>query len=194
MDCNEFLARYSEYDDSRVAAGEAERFRAHLERCAGCARYDRVLRKGRMVARQLRVDSSDDFVLRLDRRLWRDAQRVRSSGLRVPARITAALAALTVLLAASAAVGILEIGPGARDLAAGEGDADADGVPVVVAPPAAPIRTRLAVLPVLDAAEPRGWSVERVAPAPITAYSPLVVGPPAYRRVAGPSNPAHTFD
>ena len=66
MDCHEFLARYSDYDDSRIPPSEAARFHAHLAECPSCARYDRVLRKGRMVARQLRVEPSTDFVRRLD--------------------------------------------------------------------------------------------------------------------------------
>ena len=77
MDCTEFLNRYSEYDDSLVPPSEADRFRSHMASCDACTRYDRVLRKGRMLARQAPgVEPSDDFVPRLHARLWSEAGRV----------------------------------------------------------------------------------------------------------------------
>jgi hypothetical protein len=191
MDCNEFLARYSEYDDSRIAPTEAARFRAHMQECPSCARYDRVLRKGRMVARQMGVDSSEDFLLRLDQRLWVEAHRARASGLRRPAQIAAALAAVTVLMATSAGVGILGVRPAESDPITGGVE---EVVPVVLVPEGAPVRVRAVLLPPIDHPEPRAWPAKRVDPAPSTAYSPLVVGPPAYRQAAGPSNPVYTLD
>lgn len=189
MDCQEFLARYSDYDDSRLPPGEASRFEGHLSTCASCARYDRVLRKGRMVARQLRVEPTSDFMLRLDQRLWRESHG-RTPPQR-PGQAAGALAAVTVLLVAAAAVGLLgsrAAEPGspewraartASDRAAGSGP----GTAVLTS----------AQLPPLGSAALRPWS-ERVAPTAGEPYSPLVVGPPAYRRAAGPSNPAHTLD
>ena len=77
MDCTEFLNRYSEYDDSLVPPAEADRFRSHMASCDSCTRYDRVLRKGRMLARQAPgVEPSDDFVPRLHARLWSEGPRV----------------------------------------------------------------------------------------------------------------------
>jgi hypothetical protein len=204
MDCNEFITRYSDYDDSHVPSSEHGQFRAHLESCAACARYDRVLRKGRMAARQLRVEPSDDFVLRLDQRLWRESHRSRSR-LRRPARVAAALAALTVLLAVTAAVGILGGDPVRRVPTVAGAAGGSLALEAVPAPPAG-VRvaadrdrageagTRVRTLPpALAEGAPRAWSAERVAPAASRSYSPLVVGPPAYR-AAAPSIPVHTLD
>ena len=222
MDCQEFLTRYSEYDDSQVTSSEEARFQAHLESCASCARYDRVLRKGRMVARQLRVDSAPDFLTRLDQRLWRESHRARRSGLRRPAQVAAALAALTVLLAASAAIGLLGVGTspdgsasllrsavrgvapaavldsspaGVRDSRSvrvrGSGSAQPVGS---VRPGAAGRPARVAALPVMSTGSSRDWATPRVAPPSGVTYSPLVLGPPAYRRTPGPAIPVHTLD
>lgn len=98
MDCTEFLERYSEYDDSLVAADEAGRFRAHMAVCEGCERYDRVLRKGRMLARQLPgPEPSTDFVPQLHMRLWSERVREARSTPRVPLAV-AALPAVTIVM------------------------------------------------------------------------------------------------
>ncbi|MFW6206115.1 MAG: zf-HC2 domain-containing protein, partial [Gemmatimonadota bacterium] len=94
MNCREFLRRYSEYDDSLIPAFEADRFRAHMAECPSCARYDRVLRKGRMLARQLpRLEPDPDFLPRLRLRLLQQPRRRP-----IRARLAAGLAAATVLI------------------------------------------------------------------------------------------------
>lgn len=111
MDCTEFLDRYSEYDDSLVAADDAERFRAHMTACEGCARYDRVLRKGRMLARQLpRPEPSRDFVPQLHMRLWSERTDAARQTSRIPLAV-AALPAVTIVVALAA---LLAVAPGSE--------------------------------------------------------------------------------
>ncbi|MBI4408765.1 MAG: zf-HC2 domain-containing protein [Gemmatimonadetes bacterium] len=72
MNCQEFLARYSEYLDERLDAGEAARWRAHLEGCRSCARYDHVARRGLALVRELPIpEASPDLALRLQQSLFR---------------------------------------------------------------------------------------------------------------------------
>lgn len=184
MDCREFLLRYSDYDDSLIPAAEAERFSAHLSECASCARYDRVLRKGRMLARQLsRPEPSPDFIPRLQLRLL----QVRSGrGRWKGAGLAAGLAAVTVLMVATAAV----------QLMGSAGDAsDAPGAGAVTVQPVGPTgagsgrpafvpAAGLAMLSQLSStrpATPRAWVTRTVATADTASYSPLVTGPPVFR-------------
>ena len=184
MDCSEFLQRYSEYDDSLIPPGEADRFRSHMEACPSCARYDRVLRKGRMLARQLpRLEPSPDFGPRLRRRLLRQPSRGAARG----SRLAAGLAAATVLMVAAAAVRLLgpvtapvAVGPEAPEPGAvafvGEADAPFGPASGAVRSPV----VRLVALPALDGRAPREWAVREVAPVDAVTYSPLETGPPAY--------------
>ena len=84
MTCQEFLARYSEYLDELLDPMEAARVHHHLSRCASCARYDRVMRQGLELVRELPlVEPSPDFEPRLQHRLFhvRDEQAdERASG------------------------------------------------------------------------------------------------------------------
>lgn len=192
MDCPEFLSRYSEYDDSLVSPAESERFRSHMGVCESCTRYDRVLRKGRMMARQLPgVEPSDDFVPRLRTRLWQESHG-GSALMAGPGRVVAALPAVTVLLAAMAALALM-----------------GQGVPRALA--TVPVGVRLALVPQGGEApardqdrsparatgavygadwavqlsrtgslEAREWGVERVDRDGPASYSPLITGLPAY--------------
>jgi hypothetical protein len=198
MDCPEFLTRYSDYDDSLLSAPELERFRAHLSRCASCARYDRVLRKGRMLARQRSsVDSMDHFMPRLQRRLWQDRTRRRRSAGPVLGGAATALAAVTVVLTALWGVSLLD--------RAVEAEMIADTPIPLVEPPslaldhAVVVEAGWHVLPVVDRSPPRDWAAYRVDPRASVAYSPLVTGPPAYRvpgafTANNTVSTRHTFD
>lgn len=183
MDCIEFLDGYSDYDDSLVTRAEAESFRRHMEECAACARYDRVLRKGRMLARQVEAPAPEgDFVPRLEERLWMEA------GPRSSVAPAVAGGFLTLALAAVLGVWVFQIdGPGAP--------VAADDVHVHDDTPF----DRALVLPATAYAEPSDWSAPRVDRRVAPSYSPLVTGPPAYRadRRASPSTsppPRHTLD
>jgi hypothetical protein len=174
MDCREFLHRYSEYDDSLVPADEVAGFRDHMAECRACARYDRVLRKGRMLARQLPgPEPSPDFIPRLRRRLLWTPERDR--GFR-GARLAAGLAAATVLLVATSAVRLMESDQPAPEAGmARMADIEARDPKLMPARAAAP------VLPAGITGPDRAWAAVEVATADTSSYSPLVTGPPAYR-------------
>lgn len=155
MTCSEFLHRYSDYDDSLLTPGEEARFRAHLRECRECARYDRVLRKGRMLARQVAAEPSRDFMPRLHRRILTAPS---------PAPVPGPLAAggfLTLALVAVMGAWLMDAGP----------------APVVGAE--RPLRTMS--LPPTAQVGPADWTMGGVARAAPSSYSPLEIGPPAYR-------------
>ena len=71
MNCREFLTRHSEYADGVIEAAAAERMSAHAQGCGSCARYDRVVRRGAALFRELPgVQLSHDFEARLRHRLY----------------------------------------------------------------------------------------------------------------------------
>lgn len=175
MDCNEFLDRYSEYDDSLVPPAELDRFRAHMSACPDCTRYDRVLRKGRMLARQLpSVEPSGAFVPRLHLRLWQGGDRYPGTGAR-SSRMAAALPVMTMLMVLGAAAALL----------AGVGDRGTASVRAADAAIPAAASGRVVALPAAllasGPADARAWEVGRVDRAASSSYSPLTMGLPAYR-------------
>ena len=71
MECDEFLEGYSSYRDGRLEDEGRRRFERHLEGCSSCARYDRVIRRGTEIFRNLpRARPSTDFLPRLRHRLY----------------------------------------------------------------------------------------------------------------------------
>ncbi len=190
MDCREFLLRYSDYDDSQISPDDAARFRAHMAECASCARYDRVLRKGRMLARQLPIPEPDpEFIPRLWLRLrLRQGAGYRSRrSLTTAARLAMGLAAATIVMVASAAVLLDGVGPtsGAGGSVASEGGASVIGARATLR------RARVVTLPP-QRTEPRAWPAVKVAPSPTASYSPLETGPPVYRVASSTSTPTTT--
>ena len=182
MDCTEFLSRYSDYDDSLVPGEEAAVFRSHMERCPACARYDRVLRKGRMLMRQSRgVEPSENFVRGLHLRLWREA-RLDMERARRASRLASGLAAVTVVAVVAAALGLLAPSRGAGGSAAEIAVAAAPAAERAPAGMRAPRAAEgLPALPAAGPSEPRPWAAQRVDRRIASSYSPLVTGPPAYR-------------
>lgn len=210
MNCTEFLHRYSDYDDSLLDETELESFRAHLTACVSCARYDRVLRKGRMLARQhAQVTPGEDFIPRLQDRLWQHRiERRRRFATSVPGGAAAALAAVTVVLSSLGVVALMEETGASRasagattTAAAGAGDGagavgDAAEAAVWVAEPGS---RGWGPVPVVEAPAPRDWGARRVDQRVPVAYSPLVTGPPAYRvqhafQASATMSPGRTLD
>lgn len=154
MNCRDFLNRHSDYVDARVAAAEAALIRSHAEACPSCARYDRVVRQGARLARELlpRIEVSEDFAPRVRHRLLHvrdDEAAARRAG-------SASLyAAATVVLIAAATAAALTIPAGSVSVV--------DAAPVWVAGPPAhtPVRG-----PALAAAHGPGLPLERLEDAP----------------------------
>lgn len=66
IDCDTFLARYSELRDGDLSWAEREEMEAHAEDCPQCAHYHRVVQRGTEVFRALpELTVSDDFAERL---------------------------------------------------------------------------------------------------------------------------------
>lgn len=73
MDCQTFLAGYSDLRDGDVSGDEREALRAHAEACPTCARYDRVVGQGVLLYRALpELEVSSDFGDRLRHRLYHE--------------------------------------------------------------------------------------------------------------------------
>jgi hypothetical protein len=177
MDCIEFLARYSDYDDSLLTRAELERFHAHLSGCASCSRYDRVLRKGRMLARQRSpLQGGDEFMPRLHRRLWQERTQRRRPAPPAMGGVATALAGVTVVLTALWVVTFLDQ-DGAVDAAFPLAGAMVEEAALA----ASSYSVGWGTLPVVDPPPAREWAAQRVDPRAPVAYSPLVTGPPTYR-------------
>lgn len=71
MDCDEFLEGYSSYLDERIAPEERQEFVDHMDGCSSCARYDRVMRRGLELVRDLpEAEPAPDFLPRLRHRIY----------------------------------------------------------------------------------------------------------------------------
>lgn len=106
MDCGTFLDGYSDFRDGLLTLPDRVAFEAHLRECASCARYDRVVDGGAKVLRGLpELEVSDDFMERLQHRLWHEqddmaaarARRARRSSRRVAAAGVAAVASIAAV-------------------------------------------------------------------------------------------------
>ncbi|HEX2204382.1 MAG TPA: zf-HC2 domain-containing protein [Longimicrobium sp.] len=80
MDCQTFLDGYTAFRDDDLSWDERVEFEVHLDECERCARYDRVVRRGTDVLRDLpEVEVSDDFGARLQHRIFHlDDERARA--------------------------------------------------------------------------------------------------------------------
>lgn len=80
MQCTAFLQGYTDFRDGRLAPDREAEFRAHIEACSACERYDRVLRSGIELLSELpEPELSDDFMPRLRHRLYNVDQGVLDS-------------------------------------------------------------------------------------------------------------------
>lgn len=174
--CDEFLARHSEYMDGRLPAVLAQRLGSHAAACPSCARYDRVVRRGVALVRELPdMAPSDEFELRLQHRLFhlRDAESLGGS------RAAGAAAALAI----AAAIALLAWSPllvtraGTRSATAA---ATASVEPIIER--RVPLFDQAAWYPVAPVTAPAHQSSAFLATFP-GPYSPLVVTPPVYRPV-----------
>jgi hypothetical protein len=98
--CDEVLAMHSDYLDGLLAAHEAARVQWHLSSCSSCARYDRVVRRGGELLRELpKVMPSDDFAERLQHRIFHLQDGEKLGAQRAGAAATFAVASVIALLA-----------------------------------------------------------------------------------------------
>ena len=70
LSCHEFLEGHSDYLDGALPDGIAWRFDEHVSECASCHRFDRVLRRGLLLARNLpEIQPTANFHDKLQTRL-----------------------------------------------------------------------------------------------------------------------------
>jgi hypothetical protein len=183
MDCRTFLARYSEFLDEADSPAELAALRMHVETCASCSRYDRVMRQGLALARAMpAVQPSEDFRFRLEHRLLHehDASRGEARGVAGGAAVSLALAGL---LAVAAFGPLLRwSGDGATPAAAGVLIADE----TAAADRARPAQRNIMAEPRVDWRAMLGEAalIPQFAPPEFTRalpgpYSPLIVTQPA---------------
>lgn len=192
MTCEEFLARHSDFLDEELGAEGAVEMRLHLAGCERCARYDRVLRRGLALVRDLEpvLPSSDPYV-GLQQYLDKSGRRLLGVDTRprAPMAASVAVAGVVLLIAGSALFRVT----------GGSAPAGADGpIETVASGPgrqlwADPISSGMGVvgpgLPVVWrwphlAPSARQGSPPLVPPRPSVLdrgpYTPLVVEPPDY--------------
>ncbi|MWK27889.1 zf-HC2 domain-containing protein, partial [Escherichia coli] len=93
----------SEYRDGLLPDAEHGAFAAHLDACASCARYGRVVGKGvRMLRDEPELEVSEDFMARLQHRIYHVDEEKRSSA----GRRARGVAAGGTLAAAAALAGV----------------------------------------------------------------------------------------
>jgi len=112
IDCDSYLARYSDYLDHDMTVAERDEMEAHADECPHCADYDRVVRRGTDVLRGLpELEVSDDFADRLRWRLYAaEEEDRRARRLASPAQAVGTLA-VAALIAAVAWVPLMSPRP-----------------------------------------------------------------------------------
>ncbi|MDH3297350.1 MAG: zf-HC2 domain-containing protein [Gemmatimonadota bacterium] len=81
MRCTPFLEGYTEFRDGLLAPAREAEFRAHIRDCPECRRYDRVVGHSLALLAELpQPESSDDFMTRLQHRVYNVDQGVVDSG------------------------------------------------------------------------------------------------------------------
>lgn len=171
MTCADFLARYSEYLDEMLDPLETARWGGHVSQCGRCAHYDRVMRRGLHLVREMpMIEPAPDFHARLQRRLDRD----------VPIGFERAAPAAGVMLSLAVAgiIALIAWSPLLRTST----EPDGAGAPVAAGLVPAPAARQ--------AAAPPDWWSEPARPMAVAGYasrslpgpySPLLVAGPAYR-------------
>jgi anti-sigma factor RsiW len=91
--CDEILALHGDYLDGQLVAHEAARVQWHLSTCSSCARYDRIVRRGLQLVREIpQASVSHDFEERLQHRIY----HVRDGAAIAEPRAVSGAAALAV--------------------------------------------------------------------------------------------------
>jgi hypothetical protein len=152
----------------------------HLASCTSCARYDRVVRRGTELARELpEITPSDDFAERLQHRIYHVQDGAGIAGNRASgAAVTLAVAGVIALLAWSP----VYFGSGAPEASVALEEFTPAQPPLLAAP--ALLRSAGEVwLPATMTMPLGGGDPMHVLASFPGPYSPLVVSPPEHRPV-----------
>lgn len=199
MTCGEYLALHSELLDERLDVKDELRCREHALSCASCARYDRVLRRGLRLVRELpAVTPSSQFLHRFQHRVLRTMES--NGGGRSAASGTVLALAIAGVIAIAAWSPLLRL-PDPADRADGDAavitdvETGRDGrqasrvTPAARAPRAPIVRTWYdgsQASPAFTLTGARfspgtSGSFPGLAPTAPGPYSPLIVSPPLQR-------------
>jgi len=114
MECAEFLERYSEFLDGEIEVSRVPAFQHHIVSCSSCAEYDRVVRRGLLLVRELEPpEATPDIVPQLQRRFL-DAKE--TSPWIEYTRAALVAGATTIVILAAASIPNLQSGRGAVQL------------------------------------------------------------------------------
>jgi hypothetical protein len=102
--CERFLAGYSDFRDDALPWEERVEFEVHLDECATCERYHRVVSRGADVYRELpELEVSEDFAARLQHRIFsEDLEATRARNERRSAGAAVASLGMAAAIAAAA--------------------------------------------------------------------------------------------
>lgn len=181
------MARHLDFMDGALPTLAAARLQAHVASCTACARYDRVVRKGIDLVRDVpELVPATDFERRLEHRLFHVAderlQQQRQTGgatALVVAAMIAMLAWSPLLLDERATDGVAVMNATAPERAAGAARSATPPLSAFAELNTAPAFMNLDTWYALPASAPHAATVAAL-PGP---YSPLVVTPPAHRAV-----------
>lgn len=183
MDCSEFIERHSEYVDGEMPMADFGRWRDHVASCGKCARYDRTVRRGGQLVRDLlpRVEAAPDFRPRLRHRLYHERDGISTR----PAP-TWLYAAVAIIATASAGVVLAALAPS---------DPVVEARTVVAAPPllvgpASRVRLPGAAAVSGDVAEAEAAPAAEVAAWPVYSRGDVAsefVAPAVYERALRPA-------
>jgi hypothetical protein len=166
LSCHEFLEGHSDYLDGLLPEGITWRFDQHAAECSNCNRFDRVLRRGLLLARNLpEIQPSATF---------QDTLQARLMGLEAVPIQRPVIAGTGTAVVIAAVLGMIAITPFLMQ-------AGADHAPppaVAETPPPTP------VMPSLDVnesafGEPQITAGVFATPPFETSYSPVIVQAPA---------------
>lgn len=103
MKCSEFLACYSEFHDGALSPEASRCCRGHIESCAACRRYDKVLTRGVDLLRTLSTTGpGDDFRSRLQHSIYTIHEKRRRR--QVPRGSAAAMSAVAMVTIAASII------------------------------------------------------------------------------------------
>jgi len=118
MDCNEYLARFSEFYDDRADAGACREMETHRAGCPKCCAYFKTLESGTEILRALTpLEIPVDFRPRLDHRIYHleDGASIARESLGTGATSVSVLA-IAILVALSAWSPVMRVSAPAPEL------------------------------------------------------------------------------
>jgi putative zinc finger protein len=165
--CRDFLEGHTEFLDGLLPKRLAERFERHLEQCYSCQRYDQIVRRGLLLARNLpQIQPSANFQERLQTRLMHVEVETEPRPIVAGTATGLMVAAVLALIAITPMIRLLE-SPLQPEVVGVEDDAER----AATMPLGAPV-----LIPMPDMRMTAALLVHSLEP---STFSPVIVSPPA---------------